>query len=208
MAKHVLRMALVAGLGVTFSATAAKAQVQYCTQYSFTNVFASTTCGLGDSRTFTNVGGTVGTATLTFTGQALTGVATPTFADFGLVQVTGSTGAAQGLAGTSVFVRILQFLPTSGQATVLGAITGSVDGTSSTGVINWNNPSRFATIGAVTYEIERLSNGQTPINAQSSGPQTIRSYITSSVVPEPSTYALMATGLAGLLVTARRRKLA
>lgn len=208
MNKKWARSITSAATGLALSATAAGAQdLSFCTQFSYTNSFASMSCGLGDTRTFTNVGGT-GAATLTFTGQTLAFITAPSFADLGTVQVTGATGANQMLSGTQIFLRILQFAPaTPGMATVVGSMSGAIGGTSSTGIINWSTPSRFATINGVTYEVERLSLGQTSINAQTTGPQTIRAFVTATTVPEPSTVILLGSGLALLGgVAARRRR--
>ena len=188
--------ALVAGV---VAASTASAQT-YSTCYSFIP-FGS----CADPVAFT-YGSGGNTATLTFTGQAVTTVTAPTFLDFGTVQVTGVAGTGFTFDGTqTVFMRISQTAPSGGSAIVGGLFSGGITSTtSSTAIINWNSPSRFATIGVATYEVERLTVGLTPINASSTGAQTIRGFVT--VVPEPSTVLLMSAGLAGLGFFGFRRK--
>jgi hypothetical protein len=197
------KMLSAAAAAIAVSATGAQAQdLTYCTQYSFTNTFLNNTCGTGDQITITNG---VNTATLTFAGQAATLVTGPTNIDYGTVTVSAASGSPRPVDGTSIYLRILQFAPAvPGQTTVLGTMSGSIGLTQSTAIINWNNPSRVATINNVVYEVEALSMGRTSINSQTSGAQTIRG--TVAVIPEPSTYALMGSGLAGLLGVASRRR--
>src|SRR5206468_3205025 len=101
--------------------------------------------------------------------------------------------------------------PSSGQGTFLGAITGSV---STAGGVNFSSliwtPNQFATIGGTTYQMvyDNVGPGANiglgiPINNQ----RGINALVSTTVTPEPSTVALMVTGLAGLIpVVARRRK--
>lgn len=90
---------------------------------------------------------------------------------------TSGTGVSFG--GQQLFLQILQTLPSLGTATVVGSLSGTIiDGSQSTAMINWKQPSRFATIGNATYEVERSGQEPTPINAASSGPQTIRGFVT------------------------------
>lgn len=197
--------AIAAGTLAVSAGTAGAQTVQYTTCYYF---ISGGSCTPGSTTAETFVSG-VNSATLTFVGQALTTVTAPTFIDFGTVAVTATTGGGFTFNGTQqVFLSILQTLPTpGGTATVAGTYSGSIiDGTSSTAIINWNSPSRFATIGSATYEVERLSAGQTSINAASTGPQTVRGFVSVTATPEPGTIALFATGLAGLIPVVIRRQ--
>ena len=185
---------------ITTGAAQAQTMVQYSTLYSFTGsnytAAASQLFGTGASSVL-----------LTFLGQAPTTVTSPSYIDYGTVTALGA-GSASMFNGQQIYLEIVQTLPSVGTAQVVGSISGAISMNSSGAVIDWNEPSRFATIGTATYELEKLSSGFTSINAPTSGPQTIRGYVSAaSTVPEPSTWALMGTGLVSLAgVAARRRR--
>jgi hypothetical protein len=200
--KGALRYLAAAVTLAAVSAPPAAAQaVQYSTLYSFTGLpgsYSALTSNIFTSAT--------GTATLTFTGQPVTLVTAPSFIDYGTVAVTGAQGTFN-FTGQQVFLEILQTLPTTGNAVVVGALSGAITGnTQSNAIINWNSPSRFATIDGTTYELERLGSGFTSINAETTGPQTIRGYVSTTTTPEPASMTLLATGLAGVFGAVRRKR--
>jgi len=183
-------------------ATIADTDVCYRTEYSFDGVNFGTDVG----KLFTN--GVV-SYELRFAGQPITTVSGVPFSfiDYGTVTASGTTSTSLDLSGNQIFMRIIQTSPTAGTGDVGGMFGGTISGTSSQAFINWNMPdSRFETIGPVTYEVERFGMGFTSINAPTSGPQTIRGAVVNAVVPEPSTYVLLATGMGALGLVARRRR--
>ncbi len=141
--------------------------------------------------------------------------------DFGDEQILDGFGNAQfgtftttGV-GPSTFSNVLfaltvnQTSPTGGNRVVDAGINGTVAAIQ--GGLIWSpvTPTSFS-IGAVDYTIstDALTNG-VRIDPPGQGgaissPQTIRGFVTT--VPEPSTYALMVAGLAGIAVMARGRR--
>ncbi len=182
-------------------ATILDTDVCYSTQYSFDGV----TFGTDVFKVFSNA---TASYELRFAGQPTTTVSGVPFSfiDYGTVTASGTSSASLDLSGQQIWMRIIQTSPTAGSGVVGGLFGGTISGTASQAFINWNNPDRFETIGPVTYEVERFGQGFTSINAPSTGTQTIRGAVVNSVVPEPSTYMLLATGMGALGLVARRRR--
>ena len=148
--------------------------------------------------------------TLTFTGVAPVAGG---FSDNSQVTLGTFTVAGNGEVlnlGTGIVnftLYIDQVSPTSQTGTTSGWITGTlrrpVGGPNFSDLI-WE-PTEIVNIGPVSYDLI-FREGTAGIVLSAAGNTTIEAV--GTVVPEPSTYVLMATGLAGLGFVARRRKAA
>lgn len=120
-----------------------------------------------------------------------------------------STVIAQTLppTGTNFLLHIIFTAPTGvtpNPVPFMATVTGSVTADAGGYFVNFNNDPRAITWtgGSGTIWVNDVS-----INNNVAATATaITGNITASVVPEPSTYLLMASGLMGLLVASKRRR--
>jgi hypothetical protein len=204
-----LSLAVLAAALVAAPALTEAQAVTYSTTSSQLCVGAAG-CGVASQ----TIGGGTGVV-LTFTGIASSTVnANPTtFGSFGEFVVScvggGTACGSQSLAGLNLYINISQSVPTFGNASIsAGVISGSISGTASSASITWSTPNTVS-IGAVTYSVLNTPLGLVPPSVNG-GVTSIQAQITNNaaVVPEPSTYAMLGTGLAMLVGVARRRRAA
>jgi hypothetical protein len=158
--------------------------------------------------------------TLSFVNAGSNTYGAPTNVDLGSFSTT-CTGCTFGAGGaqnvTSAFSGILftlqinQTAPSSGNNTFSGQVSGSLGYNPITSTLVWMPTTSTITIGAVTYALIIDNTGNIVINApttdQTPNLTGVKAHITSTTVtPEPSTVALMATGLFGLVPAVRRRR--
>jgi hypothetical protein len=209
----VTRLSVAAAAAALAFATPASAQVNYYTQGFFTTTPAFATCNspapaplpvgpLGATCTGSGF-------TLTYTAKDLNPgpIANGSIVSLGTFNLTG-TGSVTVPDNTVNFtLYIRQTAPNMGTGSTAGFITGTVStsGAGDLSTLIWR-PTQFVNIDPVRYQLIFDNVGYAaniglgiPINAE----RGINALVT---VPEPGTYALMATGLAGLFVGYRRRR--
>ena len=111
--------------------------------------------------------------------------------------------------GTTFTLTITQSAPTGGTGSFTGTVSGQVAFNPDFSSLVWTPTTSSLVIGGVTYSltIDNSGNIQIPgptLTSQNPNVTQVKGHV--DVTPEPSTVALMATGIVGLVPLARRRR--
>lgn len=203
--------AAMAVAGSLFAATAqAQSTFNYFTTGQFSNTLGvTTTCNDATPATTVSCGGPGGFG-LTFDGNPVSpfGYQSGSQITYGTFTPTG-TGTATVTPGQVMFTLFInQTNPTTGQASVAGSFSGTLTRGTGGSFSNlfWAPSTNTVTIGNVRYTLEGTQG--TPLDSLTIGAEFKTSingkgYVTAT--PEPSSMALLGTGLVGLVPVFRRK---
>jgi hypothetical protein len=114
-------------------------------------------------------------------------------------------------SGVVFTLTVNQTGPSAGSNTFAGNVSGQLAFNPSFSNLVWMPAPNSFNIGAATYTIIRDNTGTViniapPTNDANPNPTVVKADVVTTATPEPSTVALMATGMFGLVPLARRRR--
>ncbi len=192
-----IRLGLAAS-ALLLASTLSAAPVSFSTTGVFSTSGTNTaTFGAGPTAltlTFSGVNSNVDTAPFGFT-----------FTSFGTIQSqSASTTDPQPISGTFT-LNIAQTVPSGGVGTLMGSLSGAVDFDTSTGILTVTTGP--AVIGDVTYQFTQTEYSIVPPTTNS-GRTTLQGRVEllpgDVTIPEPSTYALLGSGILAIVGLSRR----
>jgi hypothetical protein len=199
---------------VAVAASASAAQAQFTFQGTTMGCFYTAATAAGGSCTpVNNATLTLGAgSSLAFAGSTINqpalnsessfNTATDNFGTFSLTGTNNDTQVRSPEQSTFFTLMFNITNPGSATGTTPATVTGAVSFNSSTIFVNFGN-NEFFTLTPASAGIQARVND---INVQLGSTNYVNGALRAAVVPEPSTYALMGTGLAGLLGVASRRR--
>ncbi len=201
--RNLARAALIGTAAITLASSPSAAQL---VTFSSFGSFSGGSCNA--------LSCTFGGYVLTFSGVLNTAWTPPndvTLGDFAVTCYSSSCDGGDILSGSTFMLTILQNGPTFG----LGSISGSLGWDASSNTLSWTPDQGSVTIGSTTYNLGEGGSGCAVPGTQCIDINTpnvnfvptftnVTDPVTST--PEPATIALTATGLAGLIPLARRRR--
>jgi hypothetical protein len=179
---------------------------------------AAQTVTYSTSGTFTGTGCTAtscvfGGFTLSYLGSSIV-TASPPVANLDMGQFTLGFGAGANPAaipGNVVFtLTVNQTVPSVGSGTFTGSVSGTIGWNPATGALAWAPTTQTLSIDGINYALKLDQDGTigivlpTPNAGENPNTTSLKGSITAT--PEPSTVALMATGMFGLIPVIRRRR--
>jgi hypothetical protein len=202
---HAVRAGIVASALVAANAFSVSAQiVMFSTSGTFSGGTGGTVCTVAQC--------TNGGFTLTFSGVPAANYMAPTLVDLG--QFVTSYSPAGGTAGLTAFsgvgfvLQVVQTLPSGGVANISDGIAGTLAYNPSSSSLVWSPLVTSFSIGTANYKLVTDNTGniniQAPTTADNPNATSVKANV--SVTPEPATFLLIAPGLAGLAVMAKRRR--